>query len=79
MIEVKCSKYMFNKAKLNTQFSTKKTRAGKKSVPFLGLNSGNHEVRFVHNKKEYTDCIVKVWLSMFGWAWIVKHEVKNDQ
>ena len=51
-----------------TQFSTVKRRSGKESVPFLGLEVGEHKVRFYNDRKEAT-LRVKVWLSPYGWAW----------
>jgi len=59
------------KQREETQFSTiKKIRGRRASVPFLGLESGEHVVRFKHGKT-HTDCVIKVWLSMYGWAWII--------
>lgn len=53
-----------------TQYSTVKTRNGKKSVPFLGLPCGVHTIRFYNDKDEIT-VKVKTWLSMYGYAWRV--------
>ena len=51
-----------------TQFSTVKTRIGKQSVPFLGLEAGIHRVKFYNDKKEAL-LTVETWLSPYGWAW----------
>ena len=63
------------KAYKDVQFSTVKTVRGKKSIPFLGLEPGEHVVRF-KGKRKTTDCIVKVWLSMYGWAWQIIRDNK---
>lgn len=51
-----------------TQYSTIKKRSGKESVPFLGLDTGEHKVKFYTETKESL-CLVKVWISPYGWAW----------
>jgi hypothetical protein len=56
------------KARKDIQFSTVKTRRGVESIPFLGLKPGEYAVKF-KGKRKTTVCIVKVWLSMYGWAW----------
>ena len=63
-----------------TQFSTIKRRNGRDSVPFLGLQPGEHLVRF-NGKRKKTDCIVKVWLCPYGWAWEIIKKLKccNDR
>ena len=50
------------------QFSTAKKRSGRESIPFLGLDSGTHRVKFYNDKKEAV-LTVKTWLSPYGWAW----------
>jgi len=53
-----------------TQFSTVKKRTGKESVPFLGLASGTHKVKFYTETKSIIRN-VKTWLSPYGYAWII--------
>jgi hypothetical protein len=62
------------KARKETQFSTVKRRSGRESVPFLGLDSGEHIVRFNHNKG-HVDCLIKVWLCPYGWAWKILNDI----
>ena len=57
-----------------TQYSYKKTRNGKESVPFLGLESGEHEIEII-NKGKCKRYIIKTWLSIYGFAWIVLKEI----
>jgi hypothetical protein len=57
------------------QFSTIKTRRGEESVPFLNLPMGEHEVTF-KGKRKVIKCIVKTWLSCYGYAWQVIKEIK---
>lgn len=56
-----------------TQYSIKKRRSGKESIPFLGLDAGEHKVMF-HTDTKKSLCLVKVWISPFGWAWRI---IKN--
>lgn len=56
---------------LDPYFPTKKTRNGKESIPFLDLSIGEHEIEF-RTKKKYMKCIIKHWLSMYGYAWEIK-------
>ena len=58
----------------NTQYSFKKTKNGKRSVPFLALDSGKHIVE-IENKGKIKKYLIKTWLSPFGWAWIVIKEL----
>jgi hypothetical protein len=48
-----------------------KKRSGKESVPFLGLECGEHEIRF-ETKTKFLECIVRHWYSIFGYAWEIK-------
>jgi hypothetical protein len=67
------------KAFHDTQFSSVKRRSGRESVPFLGLEPGEHTVIFKHGKGS-TECRIKVWLSMYGWAWkIIKQVTQNER
>ena len=70
MIICKCSALPSKKYYRDTQFSEIKRRDGKESVPFLGLDEGIHEVKFQTSGKGIV-AKVKVWLSMYGWAWII--------
>lgn len=70
MIICECSSLPNKNYYINTQFSKIKRRNGIESVPFLGLDEGVHSVKFQTNKKNIIR-EVKVWLSMFGWAWII--------
>lgn len=56
---------------LDAYFPTTKTRNGKVSVPFMDLPTGEHEVEF-RTKKKYMKCVIKHWLSMYGYAWEIK-------
>ena len=60
-----------------TQFSTTKKRAGKESVPLFGLTSGTHTVRFYNDDQEAV-LNVKVWLSLYGWAWRITGGTSNE-
>ena len=51
-----------------TQFSTTKKRTGRESIPFIGLDSGIHKVRFYNDNREFI-ASVKTWLSPYGYAW----------
>jgi hypothetical protein len=53
---------------LDPYFSTIKKRAGTEPVPFAGLDTGDHEIRF-ETKTKFLECIVKHWLSPYGYAW----------
>ena len=58
------------KYRTEAQFSKLKKRSGMESVPFLGLNSGIHRVKF-YNERQEAILYVKVWISPYGWAWKV--------
>lgn len=61
-----CSVLPGKKYYTDTQFSTNK----KDSIPFLGLDAGIHTVEFrTYNRSIVRE--IKVWYSMFGWAWII--------
>tara|TARA_R110000822_G_scaffold32162_1_gene92573 strand:+ start:640 stop:882 length:243 start_codon:yes stop_codon:yes gene_type:complete len=53
-----------------TQYSTVKKRTGKESVPFLGLDSGYHSIRFINHHRQAT-LTIKTWISPYGYAWKV--------
>ena len=68
-----------NKAYKETQYSKVRTRTGIESVPLLGLEPGIHKVIFIksftNDEKIYT---VKVWRSMYGWAWMLIDSENKD-
>ena len=77
MIICKNSTIPTHKKYRDTQFSTVKRRTGKESVPFLGLDTGEHVVKFC-NETRSAVLSVKVWISPFGWAWKILHPTKPD-
>jgi len=60
------------------QFSTVRTRNGKESIPFAGLEAGDHLITFVGKRKKVT-CLVSVWYSLNGWAWQITKITKEEK
>ena len=60
-----------------TQYSTRKLRSGRISVPFLGLESGTHRIRFYNKRREAT-LTVKTWECPYGYAWRVVKDIDGE-
>jgi hypothetical protein len=74
MIICECKQLPRKNRYKNISYSSIPTRKGRKSIPFLGLSYGNHKVLFKTPTKERL-CIVRAWLSAYGWAWQILKDV----
>ena len=62
---------------IDVRYSEIKRRSGSESVPLFGLDSGLHHIAITKENGKRKEYIVKIWLSMYGWAWKAIDEVNK--